>query len=192
MIALKNGSDCKHNFNKVYLSRDIKKKTKKTISNLKKASSSDSLQSYETDIIDNNINANKLDNTFSNKIKFKIFNDIDFVNIDNKGQFELSIHLPSNLNIVTINKIKLSNKILLSDINIFANNKIIFNKEDISFLGNKYNNKSNKLDFTDCIEDIVINMLIDNKNINQIVGKQILISYTSEIIEEQSKKNFKF
>lgn len=189
MIALKNESQCEYNFNKVYLSRGTKKKEKKTIGDLKKTSSSDSLQSYESNVVENDkIDIEESCNVFSDKIKFRIFDDIDFVNIDKSGHFELSISLPSNLNIISINKIKLSSKILLSDINILSNNNIIYKKEDILFLDHKFN----KLDCSECIKDIVINLLIDNKNINHIVGKQISISYTRENIKDKQQANIKF
>lgn len=181
MIAFKNESDCEYNFNKIYHS-----KNKKHINNLKKNSSSESLQSFTSNILDHDYenidNINKENDIVTNKIKFKIFDDVDFVSLDANSNFEISICLPSFLNIISINKIKLSHKISVSDINIISNKQILFEKSDIISL----NSSKNKLNCSNCAKDIVINMAISNKNVNQIIGKVISITYTSQLVKNKS------
>lgn len=187
MIACENESGCEHKFNKVYSVKSFS--PKKNISNLKKTDSSKSLQSFESNVIEHDfIGNNVTSNSIINKIKFKMLDDIDSINVVNNGNIELSIVLSSNLNIITIDRIKISKKISVSDINIYSNNKIIYTKEDI-FASEHYNSIKNKLRFNGCDKDIVINMQINNKNINNIIGKYINVSYTNIIKKERHINN---
>ena len=185
MIAFENESDCEHNFYEIYPSKSIKKE-KKHINNLKKTSSSDSLQSFASNVVEHDYknidNIDKENDIVTNKIKFKIFDDVDFVSMNTTGNFEISMCLPSSLNIISINKIILSSKISVSDINILSNKQILFEKNDIVSL----NFSENKLNCSECIKDILINMIISNKNVNQIIGKIISVTYTSQLVKDKS------
>ena len=182
MIACENESECEHKFNEVY-------SAKKTITNLKKTGSSDSLQSFESDVIEHGfLNKNETNNTISNKIRFRLLDDVNSINVDNNGNIELSVSLSSSLNILTIDKIKLSKKMSVNDINIYSNDKIIYKKDDI-FTSVNYNYIKNRLQFSGCDKDIVINMKINNKNINNVIGKCIYVSYTNTITKEKHKIN---
>lgn len=185
MIAFENESECEYNFNNIYSSKSIKKE-KKHINNLKKNSSYDSLESFTSNIVEHDYknihNINEENDIVTNKIKFKIFDDVDFVNMNANGNIDISICLPSSLNIISINKIKLSSKISFSNINILSNKQILFEKNDIISL----NSSGNKLNCSNCIKDILINMDISNKNINQIIGKIISVTYTSQLVKDKS------
>jgi hypothetical protein len=181
MIACENESECDQKFNKVYSPKKLQKK--KTITNLKKNDSSESLQSFESDVIEHDfVDINETTYELSNKIKFKLLDDVDFVNIDSMGNIELCVSLSSNLNILTIDKIKLPKKINVNDINIYSNEKIVYKKDDI-FASSNY--IKHKLEFSGCDKDIIINVKINNKNINNIIGKNICIYYTNTIMKEK-------
>ncbi len=185
MITCENESECEHKFNTIYSMQNLS--TKKTITNLKKTNSSDSLQSFESNVIEHEfLNKNETISTISNKIKFRLLDDVDTINVDNNGNIELSVLLSSSLNILTIDKIKLSKKININDINIYSNNKIIYKKDDI-FTSINYSCVKNKLQFSGCDNDIVINVKINNKNINNIIGKCVYLSYTNTITKEKHK-----
>jgi hypothetical protein len=185
MITYINGSDCEYKFNKIYSSKIL---PHNTISNFKKTNSSESLQSFESNVIEHEfINSNETSDTITNKIKFKILDDIDSININSDDSIELSIALPLCLNIIFINKIKLSKKINIDDINIFSDNKIIYNKDDI--FSSNYNNCENNLKLSHCNNDIFINIKVNSKNINKIIGKYIQVSYTKSIIKKRHMSN---
>jgi len=113
-----------------------------------------------------------------NEKKYKIFEDISSINSHNK-YLELVLDLPINLKIVSINKIKFSDKIKDCIENIYLT---INNKKTVTDIQN-----INLLNIRD-IKNLEIHLLLKKNAINKIINKNIYITYS--YIETKSKIKF--
>lgn len=180
MIALENGSGCDCNFNKIYKDKLINCKNKViNYDNEQKKNNT-----TDKKIIQSLKNKNSKENIFLNKIKLKILDDIDMININKDGDCEISIFLPSTLNIVTISKIKFPSKMLVKNVNFES-------LEDITYkfkCNNTYNFKHKKVNYTFC-KDILVNITISKNKISQFIGNHIFLHYTSKYVEPKIKND---
>lgn len=170
----------------------------------------DSYQSQKTNII-NKINdwcfANEFSNDFieeiddnnynlcEQEVKYKIFEDISSVSKKN-NVLEIVLNIPIDNNILSINKIKLSNKInkYIKDIFICIDDEKILTQKD--FTDNKTLQHSSK--FTEyiscdkiinceCDKNITLHILLDNFVINKIINKNIFVNYSFAILKNKQK-----
>ena len=138
------------------------------------------LESYDEEY-DNILESIKDNNNYhlkENEKKYKIFEDISSINSHSK-YLELVLELPINLKIVSINKIKFSDKIkdCIENIYLTINNKKIVT--DIQNI--------NLLNIRD-IKNLEIHLLLKKNAINKIINKNIYITYS--YIETKSKIKF--
>ena len=103
------------------------------------------------------------------EIKYKIFENISYVTKTSDGKIELIFSIPQNYQIISINKIKLSNKINLyiQDMYICLNNKKIITKNNLY-------NKFNKNEFL--INNNYNNIIKCNNNTNNKINLHIILS----------------
>jgi hypothetical protein len=128
-----------------------------------------------------------------NEVKYKIFEDISSISKIN-NDIELILNIPIENNIISINKIKLSNRLNKYIKNIYLNidEKIIITKDEI--IGNKenllkiierkqkensINNLSNK--------NINIHIILDKNALNHIINKNIFVNYSYAIFKNKVK-----
>lgn len=132
-------------------------------------------------------------NVQTNEIKYKLFNDISSINIKN-GKIELILNLPITHNVISINKIKLSNNLnkFLKDIYLVIDNNVIIEKDEI--FGSRENflkvvaYKFNK-NAINCLMDknIDICIVLNKDAINYIMNKNIFVSYSFMILKNKVK-----
>ena len=128
-----------------------------------------------------------------NEVKYKIFEDISSIS-KNDNYLELILKIPIDNNILSINKIKLSNQINKFIFDIFLNidNKIIIKKEEIF----EYKEKLSKIiesekrkNIINCSQEKNINLhIILNKDaLNYIINKNIFVNYSYVIFKNKIK-----
>jgi hypothetical protein len=129
----------------------------------------------------------------NNEVKYKIFEDISYISKNDK-HLELILKIPIENNILSINKIKLSNQINKFIFDIFLNidNKIIIKKEEIF----EYKEKLSKIiesekreNIINCSQEKNINLhIILNKDaLNYIINKNIFVNYSYVIFKNKIK-----
>lgn len=126
-----------------------------------------------------------------NEVKYKIFEDISSISKKN-NDIELILNIPIENNIISINKIKLSNQLNKYIKNIYLNvdNKIIINKDEIlsnreklsKIIENKESiikNSTNK--------NINLHIILDKNALNHIINKNIFVNYSYAIFKNKVK-----
>jgi hypothetical protein len=159
---------------------------------LNKISYLQSTNQYSNELIeeidDNNYNL------YEQEINYKIFEDISSV-VKKNNMIELVLDIPVDNNIISINKIKLSNKLnkYIKDIYIcIEDEKIITNRD---FLNSKSSESSK---FTENIsrdkiincqynKNITLHVLLSNNVINKIINKNIFVNYSFAIFKPKLK-----
>jgi len=118
------------------------------------------------------------------EIKYKIFKDISSISKIGKN-IEIIINIPKNETILSINKIKLSNKInlFLQDIYLTINNKKILSKDQL------YNKKIQLSNLTtqESNNEINLHIILENIALNHIINKNIFINYSFIIYKNKVK-----
>jgi hypothetical protein len=135
-------------------------------------------------------------NLYEHEIKYKIFEDISSISKKN-NMIELVLNIPIDDNIISINKIKLSNKLNKYITDIFVcidGDKIITHKDFF----NKMTNNIHSSTFTKQIssdkvincqynKNITLHILLKNNVINKIINKNIFINYSFAILKNKHK-----
>lgn len=157
---------------------------------LNKISYLQSTNEYSNELIeeidDNNYNL------YEQEINYKIFEDISSV-VKKNNMIELVLDIPIDNSIISINKIKLSNKLnkYIKDIYVCADDeKIITNKDFLnSMSSNSESSNSESSKFTKHIssekiinckynKNITLHVLLSNNVINKIINKNIFVNYS--------------
>ena len=129
------------------------------------------------------------------EIKYKIFEDINAV-IKKGNNIELILTLPTNYNIISINKIKISKKVknFINDIYLCINNKISLTKDELynqinnsEKISKIKNSKENKIINNNNNNIINLHILLDSSAVNYIVNKDIFINYSYLINKNKIK-----
>lgn len=128
-----------------------------------------------------------------NEVKYKIFEDISSI-LKNDKYLEIVLKIPIENNILSINKIKFSNKINKYIKNIYLNidNKVTIKNEDI-FESKKILSKIIKYDKTEHIincslyKNIDIHIILDKDALNYIMNKNIFVNYSYVIFKNKIK-----
>lgn len=170
----------------------------------------DFYQSQKTNIIDKINNLRFTDEYFNNlieeiddsnynlceqEIKYKIFEDISSVSKKN-NMLELVLNIPVDNNILSINKIKLSNKLnkYINDIYICIGDEKVITHTD--FINKKYSQHSSKfIEYLSCDKiincennkNITLHILLDSSVINKIINKNIFVNYSFAIYKNKQK-----
>jgi hypothetical protein len=125
------------------------------------------------------IKTNEINMEIENKIKFKIFDDIDSI-YKKSNHIELIIKIPIVENIISINKIILADKIKKHLINIFIyidGVKIFFNNTKKTFVNSK-----------ELIKNLELCICLDSIALNDIMNQNIIVNYSCV----NSKKKIKY
>jgi len=148
-----------------------------------------SLKNKNMDLIEN-IN-DKNYSIQNNEIKYKIFEDISSIS-KNKNNLELVLSIPSGNNIISVNKIKLSNKLneYIKDIYVKINDNIIMTRKEI-FDDNKkilkiIEPKENKTNINHST-NINIHIIFNKNTLNHIINKNIFVNYSYMILKNKLK-----
>lgn len=128
---------------------------------------------------------------YENEVKYKIFEDISSVT-KNNDLIELVILIPSNNNIISINKIKLSDKLTKYIKDIFINigeQKIIRKENKENKILSKIIEENINKNIINCQNNdkIYLHILLDKKAINDIINKNIFVNYSYAIIKNKLK-----
>ena len=158
----------------------------------------ESTSEYSNEFIEE-INDDKNYNLYEQEINYKIFEDISSVSKKN-NMIELVLNIPIDNSIISINKIKLSNKLNKYIKNIYVcadDEKIITNKD---FLNSNSSNSetSSPIKFTKHIssqkiincqynKNITLHVLLSNNVINKIINKNIFVNYSFAIFKPKLK-----
>lgn len=140
-----------------------------------------------------NIN-NENYNIYDNEIKYKIFQDISLIT-KNNNNLELVLNIPSKNNILSINKIKFSDKLnkYIKDIYLKINNNkinkdvilgIVNNNKSLKIIENIYNN--NIINYS-TNTNIDLYIVLDKNALNYIINKNIFINYSYIIYKNKLK-----
>ena len=128
-----------------------------------------------------------------NEVKYKIFEDISYIS-KNDNHIELILKIPIENNILSINKIKLSNQINKFIFDIFLNidNKVIIKKEEIFECKEKLSKIiecEKRENIINCSQEKNINLhIILNKDaFNYIINKNIFVNYSYVIFKNKNK-----
>lgn len=137
-------------------------------------------------------------NLYEQEIKYKIFEDISSVT-KKDNMIELVLDIPIDDTIISINKIKLSNKLnkYIKDIYVCIDDeKTITYKDFINSISNNYESSSSK--FTEHIssqkiincqhnKNITLHILLKKNIINKIINKNIFVNYSFAIFKQKLK-----
>lgn len=132
---------------------------------------------------------------YEQEIKYKIFEDTTLIN-KKDDILELILKIPLNDNIISINKIKLSNKLnkYIKDIHInIKGEKIIANKNIINEKNNSDSkiyiepNSIHKTISCDNNKNITLCIFLKKNIINKIINKNIFINYSFIILKNKVK-----
>ncbi len=133
-------------------------------------------------------------NLYDHEIKYKIFEDISSVTKKN-NTIELVLDIPVDDNIISINKIKLSNKLnkYIKDIFVCVGDEKVITYKD--FLNeNNYQTltfaqqiSSEKIINCQFNKDITLHILLKNNIINKIINKNIFVNYSFAIFKNKLK-----
>lgn len=173
---------------------DLVQEQKSHISN--KVIQLQSTNEYSNELIEG-INDDENYNLYEQEIKYKIFEDISSVSKKN-NVIELVLDIPVDNNIISINKIKLSNKInkYIKDIYVCTGDEKIITHKD--FLNLTSTNTETSSKFTKHIssqkiincqynKNITLHILLSNKVINKIINKNIFVNYSFAIFKPKLK-----
>lgn len=159
---------------------------------LNKISYLQSTNEYSNELIeeidDNNYNL------YEQEINYKIFEDISSV-VKKNNMIELVLDIPVDNSIISINKIKLSNKLnkYIKDIYVcMEDEKIITNKDFLnskSYKSSKFteNISSEKIINCQYNKNITLHVLLSNNVINKIINKNIFVNYSFAIFKPKLK-----
>lgn len=136
-------------------------------------------------------------NLYDQEIKYKIFEDISSVS-KKDDMIELVLNIPVDKSIISINKIKLSNKLnkYIKDIFVcVSGEKTITYKDFINpiLLDSETSTKFKKDISTQKIincqhnKDITLHILMKKKIINKIINKNIFVNYSFAIFKPKLK-----
>lgn len=139
-------------------------------------------------------------NLYLQEIKYKIFEDISSV-IKKNNMIELVLDIPINDNIISINKIKLSNKLnkYIKDIFVYDDDEKIITQKDFLISINNYNlsstfqNQFTKIISTNKIinckhkKNLTLHILLEDNVINKIINKNIFVNYSFAILKNKNK-----
>ena len=155
-----------------------------------------SINKYSNELIEE-INDDENYNLYEQEIKYKIFEDIGSVSKKN-NIIELVLDIPVDNSIISINKIKLSNKInkYIKDIYVCMDNEKIITYKD--FLNSTTTNPESSSKFTKHItsqkiincqynKNVTLHILLSNKVINKIINKNIFVNYSFAIFKPKLK-----
>jgi hypothetical protein len=128
-----------------------------------------------------------------NEVKYKIFEDISSISKNNE-HLELVLKIPTENNIISINKIKLSNQINKFIINIFLNidDKHIIKKEEIFECKKKLSKiieceQKNNIINCSLEKNINLHIILDKDALNYIINKNIFVNYSYAIFKNKIK-----
>jgi len=161
---------------------------------LNKISYLQSTNEYSNELIeeidDNNYNL------YEQEINYKIFEDISSV-VKKNNMIELVLDIPVDNSIISINKIKLSNKLnkYIKDIYVcMEDEKIITNKDFLNSKSSNYksskftkNISSEKIINCQYNKNITLHVLLSNNAINKIINKNIFVNYSFAIFKNKHK-----
>ena len=135
-------------------------------------------------------------NLYEHEIKYKIFKDISSISKKN-NMIELVLDIPIGDNIISINKIKLSNTLnkYITDIFVCVDGEKIITHKD--FLSKMVNNIKSST-FTKQIstekvikcqynKNITLHILLKDNIINKIINKNIFVNYSFAIFKPKLK-----
>jgi hypothetical protein len=135
-------------------------------------------------------------NLYDHEIKYKIFEDISSITKKN-NVLELILNIPVDDNIISINKIKFSNKLnkYIKDIYVCVGNEKVITYTDFI---NKNIFQTIPIPFTQQIstekiincqfnKDITLHILLKNNIINKIINKNIFVNYSFAIFKNKLK-----
>ena len=129
-------------------------------------------------------------NIYENEIKYKIFEDISSVS-KKDDCIELILNIPTENNIISINKIKLSEKLnkYIKDIFVCVGENKIIKKDDLKKKSFKIIEENTMDNIILCQTDIDVNLhiLLDKRVINKIINKNIFINYSFAIFKNKIK-----
>ena len=128
-----------------------------------------------------------------NEVKYKIFEDISFIS-KNENHLELVLKIPIENNILSINKIKLSNQINKFIKNIYLNidDKVTIKKEEIFKYSDtvskkfEYEQRDNIINCSHA-KNINLHIVLDKNALNYIINKNIFINYSYAIFKNKIK-----
>lgn len=150
---------------------------------------------YSNELIEQ-VNDNNY-NLYDQEIKYKIFEDISSVSKKN-NMIELVLDIPTDDTIISINKIKLSNKLnkYIKDIYVCVGDEKIITYKD--FLNSSSTNSESSSKFKEHIssqkiinceynKNITIHIFFFNNIINKIINKNIFVNYSFAIFKQKLK-----
>jgi hypothetical protein len=126
-----------------------------------------------------------------NEVKYKIFEDISSICKSNCSNLELILNFPQEHNIVSINKIKLSNGLskYIKNIYIMSGNNVILTKEELLNNNTKLlkimelNDNNNIINSS----DKSLHIVLDKDSLNKIINKNIFVNYSYTILKNKLK-----
>ena len=133
-------------------------------------------------------------NTEINEIKYKIFDDISSIS-NNSDNLELILTLPTEYNIISINKIKLSDKLnkYVKNIYLIADDQIIISMDKLFNINKEQKTKiikqkQNNSQINNIIgKNINLHIILDKDSINHIINKNIFVNYSFIVIKNKFK-----
>lgn len=157
---------------------------------LKKINSFKILKDKSSNELIQHIDENKY-NLYEHEVKYRIFKDISSINKKNNS-IELVLDIPINNNIISINKIKMGNKLIeyIKDIYVCVNDDKITtnddfkNSKDFKSVKNIYCEK-----IINCRNDkkITLHIILKNNVINKIINKNIFVNYSFTFFKNKNK-----
>ena len=142
-------------------------------------------------------------NSYDQEIKYKIFKDINSVS-KKDNMIELVLNIPNNNSIISINKIKFSNKLnkYITDIYVCVGDKKIIVYKDFlnlttetaetsetSETSSKFTKYISSQKIINCQynKNITLHIIFKNNTINKIINKNIFINYSFAIFKSKLK-----
>ena len=172
--------------------KNIKNEENKIIENnnlnkIKKTKSSESFISDESSIIEL-VDDKKNYTVYENEVKYKIFEDISSISKGVCGDLELILDIPYEHNVVSINKIKISNGLskYIKNVYMMLGEKIIMTKEELINTNNKIKIMRDNKNTND-YHNINLSIILDKDSLNHIVNKNIFVNYSYTILKNKLK-----
>lgn len=172
---------------------DFEKKSERVLSSIENIYKNQ-IQKYKhnIDLIENIEETNYY--VQDNEVKYKIFEDISTISKKKNNDIELILNIPIENNIISINKIKLSNQLNKYIKNIYLNidDKIIIKKDELNINKEKlskiikYKEKDNIIN-SSINKNINLHIVIDKKALNYIINKNIFVNYSYAIFKNKIK-----
>ena len=134
--------------------------------------------------------------SYEQEIKYKIFKDISSISKKN-NTIELTLNIPLDDNIISINKIKLSSSLnkYIKDIYVCVDKEKIITYKD--FFNNSQNIthsttfakhiSSDKIINCQCNKNITLHIILKDNIINKIINKNIFVNYSFAIFKNKMK-----